>query len=225
MTAFAGIGLYSPKQVEKLTGVDADKVRRWLLRDSSPAGPLWQPEPVSLGAEDTLSFRDLLEVRAVAQFRQHVSMATLRTALANLRELLDDYPLTHPRLKTDGKAVFLKSMEENGEEGLTDLAQRQNVFKDIITPSLLDGIDFDASETPVRWHPDPKDPSIVIDPKFAFGKAIVLPCHMSTLALLNAFKAEGGDAEAVARNFDISADEVNRAVNFEKRVAAGALLH
>lgn len=226
MTALVGIGLYSPKQAERLIGVEADKIRRWLLRDTSPAGPLWHPEPEALGAEDTLSFRDLLEVRAVAQFREYVTMPAIREALASLRDYLErDYPLTHPRLLTDGKAVFLRHLEENGKEALTDLGKRQAVFPDVIFPSLLEGIEFDASENPIRWHPDPQDPSIVIDPKLAFGKPIVLPCHMSTHAIYSAFQAEDGDAEAVARNFEISLDEVNRAVNFEKRIAAGALLH
>lgn len=226
MTAFAGIGLYSPKQAELLTGVDAEKIRRWLLRDTSPAGPLWHPEPEALGAEDTLSFKDLLEIRAVAQFRQYVSMPAIRAALTSLRDYLErDYPLTSPRLKTDGKVVFLRSIAENGDEALTDLGKRQEVFYDIVAPSLLDGIEFDASENPVRWHPDPADRTIVVDPKFAFGKPIVLPSHMSTSALDNAYQTEGRDAEKVARNFGITVDEVNRAVNFEKRVAAGALLH
>lgn len=226
MTAFVGIGLYSPKQVERLTGVDAAKIRRWLLRDTSPSGPLWHPEPEQLGAEDTLSFKDVLEIRAVAQFRQHVTMPVIRQALANLRDYLQrDYPLTHPRLLTDGKAVFLNTIAESGEEALTDLAKRQNVFEHVISPSLLDGIEFDASENPVRWHPDPQDPGIVVDPKFAFGKPIVLPSHLSTQALFKAYEAEDGDAEAVARNLDITVEEVNRAVNFERRVAVGALLH
>ncbi|EPC02603.1 hypothetical protein L861_09680 [Litchfieldella anticariensis FP35 = DSM 16096] len=227
MTALAGIGLYSPKQAERLIGVDAEKIRRWIVRDRSPAGPLWHPEPESLGAEDTLSFKDLLEVRAVSRFREHgVSMHVIREALSSLSDYLQrDYPLIHPRLMTDGKDVFLQALEENGEEGLTDLVKRQGVLTEVIGPSLISGITFDASDNPVRWTPDPADPQIVIDPRFAFGKPIVLPSHVSTAALFDAFQAEEGDADTVARNFDITLDEVNRAVNFEKRIAAGALLH
>ncbi|PAU76748.1 MerR family transcriptional regulator [Halomonas salipaludis] len=227
MTALVGIGLYSPKQAERLIGVDADKIRRWLLRDTSPAGPLWHPEPEALGAEDTLSFKDLLEVRAVEQFRKHgVSMQTIRTALANLSELMQrDYPLIHPQLVTDGRAVILKALKDNGDTSMTDLAKFQDVITDVIAPSIKDRITFDASNNPIQWNPDPDDDSIVVNPKLAFGKPVILPSHMSTHAIYSAFQAEGGDAEAVARNFEISLDEVNRAVNFEKRIAAGAFLH
>ncbi|SFT96593.1 hypothetical protein [Halomonas saccharevitans] len=225
MTALAGIGLYSPKQAERLIGVDAAKIRRWLLGDDTHTAPLWHPEPEALGAEDTLSFKDLLEVRAVEQFRKHgVPLQTIRTALANLSEIRD-YPLIHRQLVTDGRAVILKALKDDGETAMTDLAKFQDVMTEVIAPFIKDRITFDASDNPVRWEPDPDDPNIVVDPKFAFGKPIVLPSHMSTIAIFKAFKAEDGDAEAVARNFDITLDEVNRAVNFEKRITAGALLH
>lgn len=66
MTAFTNIGLYIPKQAERLIGVEAEKIRRWLMPARLPKGPLWEPEPQALGAENTLSFKDLLELRAVA---------------------------------------------------------------------------------------------------------------------------------------------------------------
>ncbi|MDF9433010.1 helix-turn-helix domain-containing protein [Chromohalobacter israelensis] len=227
MTALAGIGLYSPKQAERLIGVDAAKIRRWLLAADSPNGPLWHPEPEALGLEDTLSFKDLLEIRAVEQFRKHgVSLQTIRAALTNLSELMQrNYPLLHPQLVTDGKDVILRAMKDDGETAMTDLTKFQDVMAEVVAPSIKDRITFDASNNPIRWSPDPSDPGIVVDPKFAFGKPIVLPSHMSTLALFQAYEAEDGDADAVARNLEITVDEVVRAVNFEKRIAAVEFLH
>lgn len=226
MTEYTNIGLYSPKQAERLIGVDADKIRRWLMPGRSSQGPLWAPEPQALGAEDTLSFRDLLELRAVAQFRRHnVSMRVIREALDNLSEYYKrGYPLINPHICTDGEKIFLQLLEHNGELALTDLGKHQNVFRDIIAPSLIDGIEFDAQDHPVRWHPDPNDTSIVIDPRFAFGKPIVLPSYMATATLAHAAEIEQS-LEAVASQHDISRDEVERAVKFEKRMSTGALLH
>lgn len=226
MTSLAGIGLYSPKQAEQLIGVDADKIRRWLFGNRLSDGPLWTPQPQERGAEDTLSFMDLLELRTVAAFRQwRISIPTIRLAMSNYRELFDnDYPLTDRRLCTDGKAVFLKALNESGDEEMIDLGKRQNVFENIITPALFESIDF-SGNTAQRWHPDPSDSSIVIDPQRAFGKPIVLPSYMPTSTLFDAFKAEDEDAEQVARYFDITPEEVIRAANFEKRIAAGAHLH
>lgn len=227
MTALAGIGLYSPKQAERLIGVDAVKIRRWLLSEDSPNGPLWHPEPESLGLEDTLSFKDLLEVRAVEQFRKHgVTLPTIRAALINLSELMQrDYPLLHPQLVTDGKDVILRAMKNNGETSMTDLTRFQDVMTEVVAPSIKSRITFDASNNPIRWSPDSRDPDIVVDPKFAFGKPIVLPSHMSTSALFKAYEAEDGDAGTVARHFEITVDEVIRAVNFEKRIAAVEFFH
>lgn len=227
MTALAGIGLYSPKQAERLIGVDAAKIRRWLLAEDNSNGPLWHPEPEALGLENTLSFKDLLEIRAVAQFRKHgVTLPTIRVALINLSKLMQrDYPLLHPQLVTDGRDVILKAMKDNGETAMTDLTRFQDIMTEIVAPSIKDRITFDASNNPIRWSPDFRDPDIVVDPKFAFGKPIVLPGHMSTGALFESYKAEEGDADVVARNFEITVDEVMRAVSFEKRMAAGEFFH
>ncbi|AQU84912.1 MULTISPECIES: DUF433 domain-containing protein [unclassified Halomonas] len=226
MTAFTNIGLYSPKQAERLIGVEAEKIRRWLMPARSSKGPLWEPQPQALGAEDTLSFKDLLELRAVAKFRSlNLSLSVIREALHELSELLQrDYPLINLQLCTDGQKVFLKALEESGETAVIDLVKRQNAFKDVIVPSLRAGIEFNAKGDPVRWHPDPEDSNIVIDPRFAFGKPIVLPSRMPTATLAQAAKVEGSAADA-ARAYDVTQEEVERAVKFEERILSGALLH
>jgi uncharacterized protein (DUF433 family) len=227
MMAFTGIGLYSPKQAEKLIGIDARIIRRWLLEDDSPVGPLWHPEPEALGAKDTLSFKDLLELQAVRAFRKFgVSMPTIRRALANLSEFYNrPYPLTNPRLATDGKSIFLETLADSGEECMADLAKRQSVFREVIKPSVIKSISYDASDNPICWRPDENDGSIIVDPARAFGKPLVLPSYMPTRTLYDALKAENGNAEAVARYYEITSDEVIRAANFEKRIAAGEVLH
>ncbi|KFF48787.1 hypothetical protein GY26_12345 [Gammaproteobacteria bacterium MFB021] len=227
MASLTGIGLYSPKQAAALTGIDSRTLRRWLLCDDHTHAPLWHPEPEAEGATDALSFRDLLEAKAVWALKQQgVSLPTIRRALENLKSHYRvDYPLTNPRLATDGKDVFIQTLDASGEEWLSDLAKRQKVIAEFVNPSLLASISFDDSQTPVAWRPDPADPQIQIDPKRGFGKPYVLPSYLPTRTLAKAYAAEGDDAEAVARYFEITEDEVTRAANFEKRMAAGAHLH
>lgn len=227
MTSLTGIGLYSPQQAAVLTGIKSRVLRRWLLRDDDTHKPLWQPEPEAQGASDALSFRDLLEVKAVWALKQQgVSLQTIRRALTNLKSHYQgDYPLTNPHLATDGKNVFFSTIAESGEEWISDLAKRQKVFAEVMSPAILESISFDERQNPVTWQPDPVDPLIQIDPKRGFGKPYVLPSYLSTRTLSKAYAAEGENAEAVARYFDITEDEVIRAANFEKRIAAGAHLH
>lgn len=227
MTSLIGIGLYSPRQAAELTGIESRTLRRWLLRDDDTHKPLWHPEPEAKGAPDALSFRDLLEVKAVWALKQQgVSLQTIRRALENLKSHYQvDYPLTNPRLATDGKDVFIQTIDASGEEWLSDLAKRQKVIAEFVNPSILKSISFDEGHNPVAWQPDPKDPLIQVDPKRGFGKPYVLPSYLSTRTLAKAYAAEGEDAGAVARYFDITEDEVIRAANFEKRIAAGAHLH
>lgn len=149
----------------------------------------------------------------------------IREALNVLRDYLQrDYPLINPQLSTDGKKVFLKVLEESGEMAITDLVKRQNVFHDVISPSLKAGIEFDTSGYPIRWQPDPEDAGIVIDPRFTFGKPIVLPRHMPTATLAQAAAVEGS-AKAAVRAYEVTQKEVERTVKFEERILSGALLH
>lgn len=227
MTALTGIGLYSPKQAERLTGIESRKIRRWLMSDDSGIGPLWHPEPERLGAHDAISFRDLLELQAVWALRKHrVSMQAIREALINLHARYGgDYPLTSPELSTDGRTVFFTTLKESGDECMADVTICQQVFAEVMRPSILESIHFDENATPQWWEPDPTDPSIRIDPKIGFGKPHVLPSRMPTRTLSKALDAEGGDAAAVARQYGVTEDEVTRAANFERRMAAGENLH
>ncbi|OLO07323.1 hypothetical protein BTW08_12795 [Salinicola sp. MH3R3-1] len=227
MTALTGIGLYSPRQAAELTGIESRTLRRWLLRDNDTHEPLWHPEPEAKGAPDALSFRDLLEVKAVWALKQQgVSLQTIRRALDNLKSHYQvDYPLTNPHLATDGKNVFFSTIAESGEEWISDLAKRQKVFAEVMSPAILKSISFDERQNPVTWQPDPTDPLIQIDPRRGFGKPYVLPSYLSTYTLSRAYEAENENAETVARFFDVTEDEVIRAANFEKRIAAGAHLH
>ncbi|WP_445620666.1 hypothetical protein ACUN8C_01775 [Kushneria sp. Sum13] len=227
MTSLIGIGLYSPKQAAQLTGIKTDLLKSWLLRDDDTHKPLWHPEPEAKGAPDAFSFRDLLEAKAVWSLRQHgVSLQTIRRALDNLKSHYQiDYPLTNPRLATDGKDVFIQTITESGEEWLSDLAKRQKVMAEVVSPSILKSISFDECQNPVAWQPDPEDDLIEVNPKLNFGKPYVLPSYMPTRTLAKAYAAEDENAEMVARYYGITEDEVIRAANFERRIAAGAHLH
>ncbi|WP_191237460.1 MerR family transcriptional regulator [Cobetia marina] len=227
MKTLTGIGLYSPKQAEKLTGIDSKTIRRWLLSESDRQKPLWKPEPSALGASEAISFRDLLEVQAVSALRKHkVSLQAIRAALINLREKYsDDYPLTNPRLSTDGRAIFLNTLKESGDECMSDVITLQHVMSEVMQPSILGMIHFNENEIPEWWQPDPSDENIRVDPKIGFGKPHVLPSRMPTRTLAQAYEAENGNAKLVARQFEITEDEVIRAANFETRTAVGANIH
>lgn len=219
-----GIGLYSLKEAERLTGASARDVSRWLFGYRFPNGaspPLWKTQLVSMDdKEKAIGFRDLLELRIVKQFLDHhVSLPVIRAAIANARTLFHtDYPFTANRFLTDGKSIFYEAVANNGEGELTDLAKRQLVFEHIIRPELYAGIEFDDHGEARRWYPVPRNKQIVLDPAIAFGKPILAEFGIRTNVIAQSYAVEQ-DKKTVATLFNIPVAAVDTALRYERTAA------
>ncbi|WP_435101078.1 DUF433 domain-containing protein [Arhodomonas sp. AD133] len=237
MAELIGHGIYSIPEAARLAGIAPTKVRRWVFgftakqQNGSRAhyAGLWDPEYRDED-EHALSFRDLLEVRFVHAFRKHgVSLQAIRQAASHARELLDTkYPFTCRQFRTDGRSVFAAVAPEVSDyedrERLLDLAKRQYVFREVISPSLYAGIEYDQTGDAERWYPLPETRAIVLDPQRAFGKPILDDYRVPTEALAAAVKVEG-DTTIVARLYEIPEDQVRMAVKFEQGMAQRASAH
>lgn len=222
-----GLGVYTFSEAAKLTGIKPTNLRRWLsgyqfkhgdeIRHSAP---LWETELLQAELEG-LSFHDLLEVRFVSEFRKHgVGLQTIRLASINARELFNSpYPFTTRRFQTDGKTIFAEAARESGEIELLDLRKKQFAFEQVIRPSLYAGIDFGENDRALRWYPNPRSKTVVLDPAIAFGKPIVSEIGIRTDILYEAFQAEGSK-QRVARQFEVPITAVEAAIRFEERIAA-----
>jgi uncharacterized protein (DUF433 family) len=221
-----GTGMYSLSQAARLVGVDARKVRRWMLGydwthkggERGHSQPLWRTQFAGEDLpRDVIGFRDLLELRLVAAFAQHgVSLITIRATANAAREYLNsDYPLTTKRFLTDGRRIFMEAVASTGEPHMMDLVHKQFVFRDIIKPSLYAGIEYDADKAR-RWFPLGRRKTIVLDPSVQFGNPIVRSAAVPTDTIYASYLAEGKDGVKVARLFEISPAEVADAVTFEQ---------
>jgi uncharacterized protein (DUF433 family) len=225
-----GVGVYSVPEASRLTGVSAQRIRRWLTGYTFKAGkglhaapPLWQRRIVSEGSL-ALSFRDLLEVRFVNAFRRHgVRWKTIRIAAERAAEILHDtHPFSTKKFKTDGRSIFADIVQATGEESLLDLVKSQYEFKQVVEPFLFEGLEFsELGIQPVRWWPLPHSRRVVIDPERSFGRPIISPESVPTEVLARAVRAEGS-VEAVARWFLVDPKAVEDAVEFEKKLALAA---
>ncbi|NWB98951.1 DUF433 domain-containing protein [Pseudomonas gingeri] len=182
---------------------------------------LWTPE-LSFLDENLLGFHDLLEIRFVHAFRQlGVSLQAIRSASRQAREMLEQpYPFTCKRFQTDGRSIFATVLDETGDESLLDLIKRQWAFKQVIKPSLYEGIDYTGEDAAMRWYPLKRSKAIVLDPARNFGKPILSATGIDTLAIYQAYQAEGQDTKRVATIFEIPPAAVDAAVAFEHRIAA-----
>lgn len=219
-----GLGLYSIKEASILTGISTRNIDRWLYGYKSGVSvqePLWKSK-VQIDDTKALSFHDLLEIRFVDAFRKYgVSLQAIRMASKNARELYEGkYPFTCKHFQTDGKDIFAKVYEEIEEqnienrERLMDLAKKQYVFKEVISPSLYAGIEFDQNVA-VKWYPNSRRKSVVLDPNRSFGKPIVESCGIPTSVLYESYCVEQKES-IVADIFDVPLKVVHDAIAFEQ---------
>ena len=223
---FVGVGSYTAKEAARLLKVRPRNVNRWLggynyknndQAASSP--PLWSPEICSVSGKLELSFRDLIELRFVSAFVDAgVGMKAIRNCLRYARECVDDArPFSTLHFRTDGKTIFLESLQDLGDTLLLDLRRGQYVIKRVIEQTFRD-LDIEQDAV-VRWRPFQGKRSIIIDPDRAFGQPIIASAGIPTIVLADSFAAEGS-IEAVSKLFEVPAAQVRDAVEFEKTLMA-----
>lgn len=225
-----GLGLYSIPEASAYTGIRKAAIRRWLLgykdRNARFHEALWV-SPLANEEFEAITFGDLLELRFVQVFRAHgVSLQAIRLAAEHARYYFEsDYPFTCQRFQTDGRSIFAAVKEETGDETLVDLIKRQNVFSQIVRPSLYSGIEYGERGAARRWYPMSRSKKVVLDPQVSFGRPVVTASNVPTEMLYQSWLGEDENASMVARLFEVGTDEVEAAVRFEQGIAQYNAVH
>ena len=167
MKGVESLGVYSLPEAEKLTGVRARSLRRWLFgysysvkstgrRTDHPSPPLWQSQYKRDDFHEcVVGFKDLLEARVVGEFvKAGVPLIVVRSCLESARELFGlDHPFTAHQFLTDGKTIYRDALKRNAEDpALLNLKSRQYAFDTVIRPSLYAGIEYKGNHCPHFFH-------------------------------------------------------------------------
>jgi uncharacterized protein (DUF433 family) len=181
--------------------------------------PLWPWQVPVIEGHFEIGFRDLIELRFVKAFIEAgVGLKAIRNCLVYASKLVqEERPFATRRFRTDGRTIFLESLDPAGTSELLDLKKHQYVLKQIIERTFRD-LDIEA-DVVIRWRPYQGKESIVIDPARAFGQPIVARSGVPTIVLADAVEAEGS-VKRVARLYELPEDEVRDAVRFEKHLLA-----
>ena len=236
-----GIGLYTVAEAAALLRIRQRNIRRWLAgyrykaQDGSARTmpPLWQPQLPPHEHQIELGFRDLIELRFVSAFMDKgLGIPTIRRCLEQARVIIgDERPFSTRRFQTDGRTIFLTSIEQvlaNQSEALAevsetehsrliDLRDRQFVFRSLIQQTFKD-LDV-GNDAVTRWRPYRGKTTIVLDPKRAFGQPIANDTGVPTRTLSDAVAAEGSE-KRVAALFNVARLVVTDAVAFERELVA-----
>ena len=228
-----GRGIYPASEAARLVELEPQRLRRWVAgytfrgHTGKPRAskPLFQNDARREGSHLVLSFLDLIETCFVKVFLDHgVTLATIRTVAEHAEQI---FSRTHPfcikRFETDGETILAR-LDEPGRTGehLLDLKRRHFVFPVVFNP-LLKALDYDSSGDATRWWPRGRSTPIVLDPKRAFGAAIVARSFVPTRTLFDAHRS-GETPESIARWFRVDLDEVQAAIAFETSLHPSARL-
>lgn len=212
---------YSYAEAGRLADLSSASVRRWVGGYSYlHAGQIVQRPPVAKEPSDAhaVSFVDLVELVAISRLKDEgFSLRSIRVIADNCREMFEvDRPLASLRFKTDGREIFVESDGELVEVGRR---KRERAWNEVLTP-FLDTLEYDeALALASRWWPLGRDAAVIVDPQFGFGLPVVEGSGVRTETLIEQFKA-GDLPDQIARDFSLSREVVDRAIQFEVQRAA-----
>ena len=212
---------YAPSEAARYLQLPVATLRSWIAGRSYPkAGGraewarLIQPPSQR---PSILSFSNLVEAHVLRALRTRhgVSVKAVRQAIDYAeRELKVKRLLLSPLLLTSGGEILL---DRYGS--LISLSQSGQLVMRSILERYLERIEWDRTDLPSRLFPlvpsaAEDHRSIVIDPKISFGRPSVARKGISTAAIAGRLLA-GEDADDVARDYDLSRQEVDDAAIYE----------
>jgi len=214
---FLEAGLYTVPMAARLVAAHQNKVRSWIEGySSSEAEPIIHRELPVVGGRTVLAFLDLIETAFIRHFAAlGYSPQTIRKVAEKLRKR---HHIDHPfamgkRFRADGKSIFEESVEDDGERHLLNLMNDNFVIAPIVEQSLFDQILY-VDDIARQWTPLPQFPSIVVDPRRAFGKPILFDRGVPTEVIYHDFLLME-DANEVAEEYGLTAEEAKAAIGFE----------
>ncbi len=208
-----------------MTGITASRIRRWLKgyafkskKQHLHSKPVWTGQLAPIADKLAVGFKDLMEIRFVGAFIEAgVSWKTMRQAhLVAKEKLRTEHPFCTARFATDGRDILQEEAQSSGDKLLFNITNNQGEFERIVAPFLKE-LEFDHGVT--RWWPLGKQRLVVVDPVRNMGQPSVTQSGVPTRVLARSVKTNGS-IESVARWYEVTADEVRDAVEFEQQIAA-----
>ena len=211
---------YSFGEADRIAGVSRGTSRRWLTGAGvTNAGEATRRRPpVTRRATDQdVSFIDLVEIVAVGRLRQDgFSLGFIRGAVDFCAdELHIEHPLASGRFKHGGHDLFI---DFHGE--LLDVGRRKRelAWATVLSP-FLETLDY-RDDIACQWWPGGRSQPVVVNPDYGFGLPVVKGSGVRTEIVFERFRA-GDLAEQIATDFNLTTEDVQRAIQFEsQRLAA-----
>ena len=218
-------GVYTLAEIARYTGLPVATLRDWFMPRSNKSGkgPIFTSAYGRTGGDFSVSFLNLIEAHVAAMFRDNgYTHARIRAAHSNLQEILEiSHPFAHRAVRFDqefdSKSNELKLKKPNifAQRGKFAIdANTKQVMLEYVAPRL-NTVTYGNDLLAESWE---VDAGIIIDTWLGFGHPVVKGASVSTLILAKQFNANHQNASLVANLFRTTAEDVQRAVQYERRI-------
>ena len=169
-----------------------------------------------------LSFTNLIEIHVLRAIRKHhnIQISNVREALDFVEERFEvSHPLAREAFRTDGVDLFIKrygSLINASKSGKEELKASFSAHLERIEP--------DNTGLAIKLYPftlaneedNPK--SVVIDPRIAFGRLVIVGTGIATDVLAERFEA-GDSIEELAYDYELDRNKIEEAIRYEMLAA------
>jgi len=170
-----------------------------------------------------LSFVNLTEAHVLSAFRRthKVPLKNIRSALDFVAKHFDtEHPLIDQEFATDGVSLFIDTLGK-----LVDASAHGQEVMRALVEKHLQRLDRENALV-IRLWPFTRDslesPKLVfIDPRVAFGRAVLASAGVATSALAERWLA-GESADHLAKDYDCETIDIEEAIRCEVRLEAAA---
>lgn len=216
---------YSYAEADRIVGLTRGTTHRWLkgYQYLTDDGRIIRQPQVSgaRAAEPGVSFVELIEVAGIARLRDlKLSLRRIRALVKYAAQMFDtEYPLATLAFRLGGRDVFV---DDRLAKSLVEVSgrQRRRAWVEVLAP-FLETVDYGTDGLAERWWPLGRGSQIVVDPDYGFGQPVVHGSGVRTESIWEQLLA-GSGVQDIADDFGISADLVERAIQFEGTRAEAA---
>jgi uncharacterized protein (DUF433 family) len=214
---------YSAGEAAHYLNVPTATLRSWVFGRTYPtAAGRRHFKPViqlPVAGKRLLSFTNLVEAHVLAAIRKRgVSLPNVRSAIDHLEKHYQiDHPLADVRFKTDGLSLFIEILGQ-----LVNVTMRGQLAIREIMEAHLQRVEHDEQGLAARLFPFtrlsagqvPQPRIVMIDPRIAFGRPVLVGTGIPTAVLADRYKA-GESMNDLAEDYECDRDLIEEAIRCE----------
>ena len=215
---------YSFGEAAMLAGVPVSTLRSWVVGRASRArtGGRGSQAIVRLpkGERRYLTFTNLVEVHVLAAMRRRhaLSLEAIRRAVRYVHEQLEiEHPLASEQFKTNGVDLFVERLGK-----IINASREGQLGMKAVLIGSLDRVEYDKQGRAVRLFPSQRrldaPKSIVIDPRRAFGRPVIVGTAVPAADVRSRFDA-GDGVEELAIDFEVARELIEDALRATAQAA------